>query len=355
MIQNDAKRALDVIFHTDSQHLSSMSFQVTIPHIAYTGLGGFVVLFSMFSLFLREKLHIGEAWWAFTFSIVIGPYDADIFNHRAWAGGSEETVNKIVLEFTCVVLAIGVSQLAKAYMARHWKSLFFLLAPVMAWGWFVSAGLVYALIPGLNSLSNLAIAACLTPTDPILAAVVVGGKWANKHVPSHLRHLLAAESGCNDGAFLFLFIALYFIDSTGSEAIRDWFLLLWLYQVILGIAIGSILGYVFRHLMISCQCHDLIDRHPYVAQYVSLAMLTIGICTLLGADDLLAAFACEAVFSSVIDLLFNIAAFVFLGARMPFNNAWRLIAVAILVLLLRRLPIMVLLYRWVPDGNSKFN
>jgi len=95
----------------------------------------------------------------------------------------------------------------------------------------VSAGLIYALIPGLNFLSSLAVAACLTPTDPILAAAVVGGKYADKHVPAHLRHLLAAESGCNDGAaFPFLYIALYLITEaprTGN-AIRDWFLLLWL-------------------------------------------------------------------------------------------------------------------------------
>ncbi len=102
-------------------------------------------------------------------------------------------------------------------------------APSILQGWFVSAGLIYGLIPGLNFLSSLAVAACLTPTDPILAAAVVGGKWADKHVPAHIRHLLAAESGCNDGAaFPFLFIALYLImdaPSTGA-AIRDWFLLL---------------------------------------------------------------------------------------------------------------------------------
>lgn len=95
----------------------------------------------------------------------------------------------------------------------------------------MSAGLIYYFIPGLNFLSSLAVAACLTPTDPILAAAVVGGKWADKHVPAHLRHLLAAESGCNDGAaFPFLFIALYLLldaPDTGG-AIRDWFLLLWL-------------------------------------------------------------------------------------------------------------------------------
>ena len=94
----------------------------------------------------------------------------------------------------------------------------------------MSGALIYALIPGLNFLSSLVVAACLTPTDPILAAAVVGGKYADKHVPAHLRHLLAAESGCNDGAaFPFLFIAIYLItDSSTGKAISDWFLLLWL-------------------------------------------------------------------------------------------------------------------------------
>ncbi|KZT11960.1 uncharacterized protein LAESUDRAFT_710486 [Laetiporus sulphureus 93-53] len=356
--------------------------EVSIPHLAYILLGGFIVFFGMFSLFIREKLYIGEACWAFLFGVIIGPYCANIFDPRDWGGGDIATTNTIVIEFTRVVLAIGVFaigvELPKAYMARHWKSLFFLLFPVMTWGWFVSAGLIYALIPGLNFLSSLAVAACLTPTDPILAAAVVGGKYADKHVPAHLRHLLAAESGCNDGAaFPFLFIALYLtIDKNTDNAIKDWFLLLWLYQIAVGIIFGAVLGFGFRYLMKFCQRKDLIDRQSYVAQYVSLAMLTIGANTLLGADDLLAAFSCgtafawdgffnkqteEAVFSSVIDLLFNIAAFIFIGAWMPFDDfsdatltltPWRLIVIAILILLLRRLPVMIALYRWIPDVKT---
>ncbi|KAL1741428.1 Sodium/hydrogen exchanger family-domain-containing protein [Schizophyllum fasciatum] len=343
-------------------------FEVNVPHVVYTCLGGFVVI-----------LYIGEANWAFLFGIIIGPYGAGIFDPRAWAGGNEETTNAITLEFTRVVLAIGVFaigvELPKAYMARHWKSIFMLLGPIMTYGWFVCAGLIYALIPGLNFLSALAVAACLTPTDPILAAAVVGGKYADKHVPTHIRHLLAAESGCNDGAaFPFLFIAIYLtIDHNTGKAIGDWFLMLWVYQVILGTTIGILIGWGFRHLMKFGERHDMIDRHSYVAQYVSLALLTVGVGTLLGSDDLLASFACgaafawdgffnrqteESVFSSVIDLLFNIAAFVYVGAWMPFDSfaddmltlsVWRLIVIAILILLLRRLPAIVALYRWIPD------
>jgi NhaP-type Na+/H+ or K+/H+ antiporter len=133
------------------------------------------------------------------------------------------------------------------------------------------------------------------------------------------------------------------------------------------------LGFAFRHLMKFCQRHDLIDRHSYVAQYISLAFLTIGVTTLLGSDDLLSTFFCgtafawdgffnqqteEAVFSSVIDTLFNVAAFIFVGAWMPFDafqnaattlTVWRLIVIAILVLMFRRLPIMIICYKWIPD------
>jgi NhaP-type Na+/H+ or K+/H+ antiporter len=133
------------------------------------------------------------------------------------------------------------------------------------------------------------------------------------------------------------------------------------------------LGYSIRHLMKFCERKDLIDRQSYVAQYISLALLTVGTSTLLGTEDLLASFACgtafswdgffnrqteASVFSCVIDLLLNSAAFVYVGAWMPFDSfsdktlslsIWRLICIAILVLLLRRLPIILGLFKWIPD------
>ena len=125
-----------------------------------------------------------------------------------------------------------------------------------------------------------------------------------------------------------------------------------------------------------CRRNDLIDRQSYVAQYVSLAFLTIGIMTILGSDDLLAAFCCgtvfawdgffnrqteEAVFSSVIDLLFNVASFVYVGAWMPFDSfsnetltlsVGRLVLTAFLILMLKRLPIMIALYKFIPDVKT---
>ena len=94
-------------------------------------------------------------------------------------------------------------------MAVHWRSLLLTVVPVMTWGWFVSAGmtsirlffirftyqslhpdptrisgLIVALFPSLTYQSALVISACLTPTDPILAAAIVGGHFADKNVSS---------------------------------------------------------------------------------------------------------------------------------------------------------------------------
>lgn len=174
-------------------------------------------------------------------------------------------------------------------MKKHWRTLFFLLGPGMVWGWMVSGLLIWGLLPGHNFLSSLVIAACVTPTDPILAQAVIGGKFADKHVPAHIRHMLSAESGSNDGAaFPFLYIAMYLLlDASPGHAVGEWFyytvyvislarLNYSAYEVILGIIIGALLGFTVRKVMQFAERKRLVDRQSFVAQYVSLAILTIG-------------------------------------------------------------------------------
>jgi NhaP-type Na+/H+ or K+/H+ antiporter len=66
----------------------------------------------------------------------------------------------------------------------------------------------------------------------------------------------------------------------------------------------------------------------------------------------------DEVFSSVIDLLLNCACFVYIGAWLPFNSfnspelgitPWRLIVLFVAILLVRRIPPIMLLYRWIPE------
>ncbi|KAH8091686.1 Sodium/hydrogen exchanger family-domain-containing protein [Cristinia sonorae] len=350
--------------------------EVSVPSLAYIILGGFAVAFSMVSLLIREKIFINEVVLGIAFGVLMGPYVADIFDPRSWGG---EQTNHITLEVMRIVLATGLFaigvELPQSYMADHARGLLVLVVPTMAFGWLIIAGFIVLLFPALNFTSGLAISACLTPTDPIISAAIIGGKFAQKHVPVNVRRILAAESAANDGlAYPFLSIAMYLtLETSRRAAFGKWFLVGWLYQVILGTLLGAVLGRLFSVLMKISHRRGFIDRESYVAQYLALALLTTGVASSLGTDDLLAAFAAgsaiswdghfntqteDEVFSSVIDLLLNCACFIYIGAWLPFNafnspslgiTPWRLVVLFVVAMFLRRIPSVLLLYKWVPE------
>ena len=111
-------------------------------------------------------------------------------------------------------------------------------------------------------------------------------------VPSHIRHILQAESGSNDGAaFPFLYFAMFWLLRDGSSvghAVGYWFILVVLYQIVLGVLIGAFVGIMARKLMKFAKRRSLIDRESMVAMYVALALFVTAVTTLAGSDDLLA-------------------------------------------------------------------
>ncbi|KDQ53540.1 hypothetical protein JAAARDRAFT_39225 [Jaapia argillacea MUCL 33604] len=352
--------------------------EVSAPGLAYIVLGGFVVAFSMISLLVKEKLYMNEVVLGTAVGIIMGPHCANIFDPRSWGSIS----NRVTLEVTRVVLATGLFaigvELPRSYMWKHARGLLVMVVPTMAFGWVVVAGVLYALFPKLTYIPCLAIAACLTPTDPIISAAIVGGRFAVKHVPKNLRQILAAESAANDGlAYPFLSISLYLVtEASRGKAIELWFIVGWLYQVVMGTVLGALMGIGFCYVMKFTHRKGFIDRESYVAQYLALAIFTIGVASTLGSDDLLAAFAAGSaiswdghfniqieneVFSSVIDLVLNCACFVYIGAWMPFTAfnspelgivPWRLVVVFLAILALRRIPSLLVLYKWVPEITS---
>ncbi|KAG0144421.1 hypothetical protein CROQUDRAFT_659971 [Cronartium quercuum f. sp. fusiforme G11] len=367
-------------FEHSRHELFSIVPEVSATHLGLSLVPAFIVLFGLFSAFVKEKLYAGEAIIALIIGIILGPQVTGLFDPRSWGGGSN--FNELTLELTRIVIALSVFavgvELPKAYILKHWKSLLILIGPLMLVGWMVTGLLIYLLIPGLNFLESLVVAAAVTPTDPILAASVVGkGKFAQKHVPAHLRHLLQAESGCNDGAaFPFLYLAMFLAlrgDHSIKKVVGEWIILVLLYQILLGVIIGAVIGILARKTLKFCKRRSYIDRESMVAMYVALALLTTGVTTLAGSDDLLAAFACGTAFawddwftesieasnfSSIIDLLINCATFVYVGATIPFSAwndssitlvPWRIVVLAILVMVLRRLPAMLLFQALIPD------
>ncbi|KAJ3776510.1 Sodium/hydrogen exchanger [Lentinula raphanica] len=370
---------------------------ITPPGVAYICIGGFLVFYSLLSLPMKEKLYLNEVVLGTVFGVIIGPYAANIFDPRSWSSSS--TVSQfITLEVMRIVLATGLFaigiELPKKYMWEHAKSLSAMVIPTMAAGWLIVGGIMKCLFPSLDYVSCLVIAACLTPTDPIVCAAILGGKFAEEHVSENLRHILSAESAANDGlAYPFLSISLYLtVESSQAVAFGKWFLVGWLYQVILGVILGAVIGNLGSRLFQLSEGKKFVDRGSYVAQYIAMPFLTIGVAHTIGSDDLLAVFAAgsalswdgkfkkqidgepegpgreeerkeerKEVFSSVIDLVLNCACFIYIGAWLPFNEfnmpslgiePWRLIVLFISIVFLRRIPPMLLLYKRIPEIDS---
>ncbi|WVR05954.1 hypothetical protein IAU60_002981 [Kwoniella sp. DSM 27419] len=345
--------------------------------------GGYVSSVGLISYFVKEKLFMSEALIALLIGIVTGPVALNWFNPFEWSDDQQYLTHQI----TRVVIAIQVLftgiALPAAYLKTQWMSLATLLGPVMTTAWFISSLLVWGLIPGLTFLESLVIGACVTPTDPVLSNAICKGRFAEKHVPLHVRNIIVAEAGANDGlGFPFLFIGVYLILihepthpwHTVGGAIGEWFYNIVLYQVALACIIGTLIGYVARKLLQFARTRQLIDHESFLSFGVALTFFTLGVVGILGSDDILCCFVVgnsftwddwfrleteDHGFQDVIDQLLNSAIFLYIGAIIPWSDfskfsmtPWRLVILGILIMLVRRLPWVYLTSRWIPSLKS---
>ena len=300
--------------------------------------------------------------------------------------GSEENLNAVTLYFSRLVLGVqlvlaGV-QLPSRYLKKEWKPLAILLGPIMTAMWLATSLLVWALVPNLSFLHALAVGSCVTPTDPVLSAVIVKGKFADKNIPEDLQRIIIAESGANDGlGYPFLFLALYLIQYTSSEtldaggaaeAMRLWFGETWGYTILLSIAYGTVVGWLAKELLHWAETRKYVDRESFLVFAISLALFITGTCGMIGSDDVLACFIAGNVFTwddwfrqetlddslqPTIDMLLNVSVFMWYGAVCPWTKfahndvipIYRLIALGILILLLRRLPWVFAVHKFIPQ------
>ncbi|KAI0302472.1 Cation/H+ exchanger [Russula brevipes] len=334
----------------------------------------------------HQQLYMNEVVFGTGFGVLLGPHVLNIFDPRSWTG----VTNLLTREVMRIVLAIGLFgigvRLPTRYMAEHAKSLLIMVVPTMAFGWLISAAFIHVLFPKLDFVSSLVISACLTPTDPILSAALIGqlseredGTFAENKVPLEVRQLLVAESASNDGlAYPFLSIAIYLTtESSRGTAFEKWIVIGWLYQVVLGTVFGAVIGLLFSRLLEFARRRGFFNRESYIAEYTALALFTAGATGSLGNDDLLAAFAAGSAISwddhfnrkienyafSILDLVLNCICFIYIGAWLPFDQfdiselgitPWRLVLLMLVILTLRRIPFIFVIYKLIPNEVSNW-
>jgi NhaP-type Na+/H+ or K+/H+ antiporter len=155
----------------------------------------------------RSPAHGENAVISLLVGVAFGPNGANIIRPRDYAECNHEGVsviecrdnlNAITLNFSRLVLGVqlvlaGV-QLPSKYLKKEWKSDLLLVGPGMTAMWITTSLLIWAFARTPSFLHALAIGACVTPTDPVLSAVIVKGKFADHNIPKDLQNLIIAES-----------------------------------------------------------------------------------------------------------------------------------------------------------------
>ncbi|OAA67840.1 cation/H+ exchanger [Niveomyces insectorum RCEF 264] len=373
-------------------------------NIVVSVLGGWVSLFGLVSYLCKESFYLSEALISLLAGVAVSPVAANLIRPLEYAG-SQANLDAITLSFSRLVLGVQLAlagvQLPSKYLQREWRALAWLLGPLMTCMWMTASLLVWALVVVPSSSSSpshyqhlpflhaLVIGSCVTPTDPVLSNVIVKGRFADQHVPVDLQQIIIAESGANDGlGYPFLFLALYLIQYTTSiadaavvgghggsgdggsnggaaKAMGLWFGETLGYTILLSVAYGAAVGYVAQKLLHWAQARRFVDRESFAVFAISLALFVTGTCGILGSDDLLACFIAGNVFTwddwfrletkddslqPAVDMLLNVAVFMWYGAVCPWSlfvagpvPLGQLVALAVLMLLLRRLPWVLLL------------
>ncbi|TKY86231.1 hypothetical protein EX895_005056 [Sporisorium graminicola] len=349
--------------------------EVTTLNLLCTAFGLFFIPYGTISYLIKERLFLGEAPLAVLIGIGLGPYGlGGIFN---WAS-KEVDIDEISLGLCRVVIGIQLTlvgvQLPYKYPWIEIRSLAVLLIPIMTIMWLATTLCIWLVIPSLPVLAGLVMASSATPTDPVLSNAIVKGAFADQYVSPRLRNLISAESGANDGfGYLFLFLAVHLLKlDTTTQALSTWIFQTCVYTVGGAVLYGIVVGYVCRRLIEFSTDRNLIDKESFLLFGAAMGVFIIGSGGVLQFDDLLAAFVAgnalswtdfyreqceESEVDNCLDLLLNLVFFSFLGATIPWDSfndpangitPGRLVLLSVLVLLFRRLPAMVALYKYVP-------
>ncbi|KAF1916958.1 Sodium/hydrogen exchanger family-domain-containing protein [Ampelomyces quisqualis] len=317
-------------------------------------LGGFIVLYGIISVKIKQIWYLGEALPALMVGIVLGPIAAKFIDSERWGSAVKDQTSEI----------------------------------------------------------TLVIGSLVTSTDPVLSQAIAKGPFADKYVPRALREVISAEAGANDGfGFPFLLLATYLIRHTPEEdvnfkpsiaeaatngahrlmaragdvgrlgggagkAVEIWIVEGWLYFILVGAITGAVCGVISMYAVNYSLKRKWIDTESLLLYPTALGLFVIGITGCAGLDDLLACFCAGAALNwngryldetlqrhdevnGSIDILLNLGGFAYLGAVIPWSDfhdpdgtgvtIGRLLALGLLVLLLRRIPAMMAMYRFMPN------
>ncbi len=331
--------------------------------------GGIALVLGLLSRWLKQSF-LSENLLALLVGVVTGPIVLGWLDVSEW--GDQSRIIEVVAEITLAIALMEIAlRLPKREFLHHLRSYVILLGALMPLMW-ISTGLIVWLLLDVPVWIALLIGAVLTPTDPIVASSVVTGPVAEKYLPTRLRDTLWAESGANDGlAYPFVALPILVLATSFESAFGEWVYRAVLYEIGAAALIGAAIGYAAARMLMWAEIRHTIDPQSFRTFTLALSLTTLGITALAGTKGLLGVFVAGVVFhmavgeheddevepvQGAIDHFFTIPAFALIGITIPLDGwrelGWAGVGLVAAVILVRRLPAMLLVSRWVGTLRS---
>lgn len=318
--------------------------------------GVLAVLLAFWSSAIR-RTPVSEPLLALLLGVLAGPVLGLVdLPHREATG--------LVLEASRLLLAISLMAVALRFPLPGYRSVVrpvgVLLAVAMIGMTVVSAGLTW-LVLGFPVALAVLLGACVTPTDPVLAASIVSGGPAEQQLPARLRQVISGESGANDGlAFVFVVLALSVVtDGSVGTHLGE---VVW--GVLGAVSVGLAIGYAAGRAVMAAEAREDVDEGSLLVFAVVLSVAALGVAQVARTNGVLAVFVAGLAYNAVIgdesraseqkldDALTRylvLPLFFLLGVELPWRDwldlGWPLAVLAVAVLVLRRLPVVLALRR----------
>nr|WP_228035135.1 cation:proton antiporter [Oculatella sp. LEGE 06141] len=349
-------------------------------NILVTAIGAIVLFLGLVSDYFRRNWWASDPLTALLLGIILGPAVLGLVNPNGW-GLPKAHLLEQTARFTMAIGLMGVAlRLPQQYFFRHWKSLAILFGLVMPMMWVASGLLVYWIL-GLPFWEAMLVGAAITPTDPIVSTAIVTGVVAEENLPDRIRHIVSAESGANDGlAYPFVVLCILIVEKTTSNGrplsgnlLPHWLTHVVLWEVGGAVLFGAVFGYIAGRLLKWAERRKTIENSSFLAYSIALSLTVLGAAKLIGTDGILAVFIAGLAFGNVvggpqrarednvqeaINRFFTLPIFILLGLMLPWQQWaaigwWRLGLLAVMVLLLRRIPAILLFGRWIKPIQNR--
>lgn len=334
-------------------------------NIALLVIGGLVLVIGLLSNPLKSSLLSIPMVGLFA-GVLLGPAVFGLLDLAAW--GSQAMILEQAARLTIAISLMGIAlRLPPDYLFENWRSIVLVLGPLMVLMWLASGLLVFVIV-GLPFWLAMLVGAVITPTDPVIASTIVQGQVAEENLPDRVRRLLSGESGGNDGlAYPLVFLAILMLERPSGEALAHWLTRTILWEVVVAVALGALVGYGIGRLLRWAENRGTIEQPSYLAFTVALSLAVLGGAKLVGTDGILAVFAAgialdravsvkdqseEERIQEAVNRFFILPVFVLLGMALPWQEwvglGWKGLLLVGAVLLLRRLPTVLTLYPGIP-------